>query len=298
MSQLAERIQKGRGGSGQEVAAGGPPQTVAGVIESMRGELAKALPRHITIDHFLRVALTEVRQTPRLAECSTPSLLGSLMTAARLGLEPGGPLGQFYLTPRKVKGQWTVVPIVGYQGLRDLAYRSGQVDSVQAVLVRDGDRFRRGADEARGIWFEWEPPGDLDDDDDQRPVRGVLAVARIKGAGTVWRYLTRSKIEERKARGSAGDSGPWATDWDEMASKTGLRALSKDLPKSAALAIASQVDEQVQEWRPGTPTAGALAAATDGPPPAPAEPAQQPDGEVPPEDVSVEDPPQEPEGWR
>lgn len=230
----------------QKIADAQPPErrTARDLLASMEGEFAKALPAHLPVERFMRLALTEVNQSSALAACTPQSLLGALVTAAQLGLEPGGPLGQFYLTPRKIKGVMQVVPIVGYQGLRDLAYRSGQVDSIQAVIVREGDVFRRGADADRGIWFEWEPAAD---DDDSRPMVGVLAVARIRGAGTVWRYLTRQRVLERRDRGSAGQNGPWASDFDAMALKTALRDLAKDLPKSTALAVATQVDETVQE---------------------------------------------------
>lgn len=271
MTDLANQIRQR-----QDVAAPGErPVTVAGLVESMRGELARALPAHLTVDRFMRLALTELRQNPRLAECSAPSLLGALMTAAQLGLEPGGPLGQFYLTPRRLKGAWAVVPIVGYQGLRDLAYRSGHVDSIQAEVIRQGDVFRRGADAERGFWFEWHPDEDGGED---RPLVGVLAIARIKGAGVVWRYLDKPTIDERRDRGSAGESGPWSSDYEAMARKTSLRELSKLLPKSTAVAVATTVDEQVQEWQPGAQARGALAIDAPAAPVVDGEPADGEDG--------------------
>ena len=239
--------------SQRRAASGGKPSSVFGALEQMKPQFARALPASVSVEQFMRLALNEVRSNPQLGTCTQESLMGALMVAARLNLEVGGPLGQFYLTVRHTgRGRErvaTVVPIIGYQGLRDLAYRSGQVDSIQSVLIREGDTFRHGANEQRGRWFEYEPSED--DDAEDAPWTGVLALARIKGGGVVWRRLTHKQVMARKAAGSAGDRGPWSQFEEAMAMKTGLRALSPDLPKSSALALAFRVDESPQEYRDG-----------------------------------------------
>lgn len=228
-----------------------PARTAGELVESMRGELAKALPEHVTVDTFLRLALTELRVNEALQRCTTSSLLGALMTAARLGLEPGGPLGQFYLTPRSVKRESgerlsVVVPIVGYEGLRDLAYRSGLVRVITSVVVREGDSFAQGASSERGRWFEWQPW----DSSSERPIIGVLGLAELSTGARVHRYLDMPQILARKARGAAGDKGPWGTDFEAMVLKTGIRALAHELPKSATFALALGADERVQTFTP------------------------------------------------
>lgn len=73
-------------------------KTIFDIIEAGKAQFAVALPKHLNSDRFTRIAITCVRQNPELAKCSVPSLLGSLMTIAQLGLEPGV-LGQCYLIP-------------------------------------------------------------------------------------------------------------------------------------------------------------------------------------------------------
>ena len=60
--------------------------------DKMKSQFAMALPKHIDTERFVRIALTCIRQNPKLAECSRESLLGALMTSSQLGLEPGGVL--------------------------------------------------------------------------------------------------------------------------------------------------------------------------------------------------------------
>jgi recombination protein RecT len=228
--------------------------TVFDLVQSMAAEFDKALPKHMPLETFMRVAVTEIRQNPDLQACTSTSLLGALMTAARLGLEVGGPLGHFYLTPRNVKNRATgqhekqVVPIVGYKGLRELATRAG-VGAVKAWVVYEGDTFAEGANSERGPYFEFrKAPGPVKG----RAEVGVIAVGRLPGGDVQHVYLTIDEVMERKARGAAGSSGPWGTDREAMIRKTALRALASELPQSTALAVATKADEQVQTFNPGT----------------------------------------------
>jgi recombination protein RecT len=231
--------------AGKQVQAG--RATAFDLVKSMETEFAKALPKHVPVEQFMRTAITELRQSPDLQQCSAESLLGAFLTAARLGLEVGGPMGEFYLTPRKVKGVPSVVPIVGYRGLLELARRSGRVGAVGADLVREGDIFEQGFDTTRGGKYTIHKPLDYEE---TRPILGVLAWAEV-GNTTQAKYMPMSKVMERKARGAAGDFGPWKTDLEAMIQKTGFRALAPSLPQSSGLALARQVDEQVQTFVPG-----------------------------------------------
>lgn len=228
-------------------AAPAERKTARDLIASMEGEFARALPATLKVDRFMRVAMTELRQTPELGACTAESLLGALVTAAQLGLEPGGPLGEYYLTPRTIKGQGrVVVPIIGYRGLLKLARRAIGDRQIAARIVREGDHYREAFSTERGFFAEWEPLGDKG----REPV-GVLAAASLPSGDRQHVFLTMAEVEDRKARGSAGDRGPWATDFEAMARKTGLRALASELPQSVELAYARRVDEAVQTYRPG-----------------------------------------------
>src|SRR5690606_27857822 len=71
---------------------------IQGLMEKYKGEIAKALPRHMTPDRMTRVALTCLRVNPKLAECDPLSFLGAIVQASSLGLEPGAQ-GHAYLVP-------------------------------------------------------------------------------------------------------------------------------------------------------------------------------------------------------
>ena len=216
--------------------------TIRDLVQAQQAAIETQLAGALNSAAFVRAAISVIAQSPQLQQATPASVLGGIMLAAQLKLEIGPALGHFYLTPRKEKGVQICLPIIGYQGYIELAYRSGRIEKIETFLVRDGDKFDHGANSERGRFFDWNPA----DYDETRAWTGVVAMAKIKGAGTVWAYLPREKVEAR--RPSYWDKGtPWQTNPEEMARKTGIRALAPYLPKSTDLGRAIEADEQKVE---------------------------------------------------
>lgn len=190
---------------------------------------------------FVRAALSEVAKSEALQHATAESVLGSIMLAAQLKLEIGSALGHFWLTPRKDHGVQVCVPIVGYQGLIELAYRSGRVGRVETFLVRKGDFFEYGANSERGRFFDWKPA----DREGKGEWTDAVVTAQILGGGVVWETLPREKVLARRPHG--WERGPWKTHEEEMARKTLVREVAPYLPKSTEFGLAVQVMRQVEE---------------------------------------------------
>lgn len=223
------RIQKRTDGPAQSAS-------LAGLLQDpkVQAQIQRALPRHVTPERMGRIVMTALRSTPKLAQCTPDSFLGCVMQTAQLGLEPNTPLGHSYLIPRNNRKTGTVecTVIVGYQGMIDLAQRSGRVSGIYAHAVREGDVFEY----ALGL----EPtlrhvPDDAADRED-KPITHVYAVARLKDADPVFVVLSRAQIAKRRGRSQAGNSGPWQTDFEAMCLKTAIRALWRWMPKSSEMA--------------------------------------------------------------
>jgi recombination protein RecT len=209
-------------------------KTILDLLDRQRPELEKLLGSVAASERFARVAMTELRRTPKLYECDPLSFLAALMLAAQLGLEPG-PLGHVYLVPFKSECTF----ILGYKGMVDLAYRSGLVKDVSTGLVHEGDQF---------AWREGTrpfvdhtpagPPG-------EREWTHAYAVARLKTGGTVFRVIFPEDVEKAKAHSQNADSpySPWVTELPAMIRKTAVRRLSPMLPQSPAFAQAMAADE-------------------------------------------------------
>lgn len=208
--------------------------TIKTFIESRKDALAVLIPKHLSADRLMKVALNSIHKTPLLQECTPSSLLGCVITAAELGLEPGGALGHAYLVP--FKEQCTL--IIGYRGFVDLMRRSGQLSTIRAVVVRERDEFtiKEGLEQV----IEHRPflrgdPG---------PLRFVYAVAKLKDGSYQADFMTRAQVEAVKARSHSSNNGPWVTDYEEMAKKTVIRRIAKLLPLSPETRDAVEKDDE------------------------------------------------------
>jgi recombination protein RecT len=222
-------MQNGNGNGGNAIQKIDQRQaTLKDLLTRALPSMKHVLPRHLTPERLVKVALAATGRTPKLLECTPASVLECVMQAAQLGLEPGGPLGHAYLVPY---GN-TCTLIVGYRGLIDLARRSGEIESIEARVVFERDEFRV----AYGLNPVLEHVPNLMSDPGQMIM--VYGIARLRGGGVQAEVMTRSQVEgirRRSKSGSRSDS-PWATDYDEMARKTVVRRLCKYLPLSVELA--------------------------------------------------------------
>jgi len=219
--------------------------------KGMQAQIAAALPKHVTAERMARVALTALRTTRDLDKCTTPSFLACVMQAAQLGLEVNTPLGHSWLIPRKAKGlkpdQRECTLMIGYQGLIDLARRSGQVLGIWAFPVYQGDAFKV----AYGLHpsVEHEPRFEaarIASKGQNNTLRYVYAAARLRdNDDPVFVVLTWSEVDGYRKRGASGQgfSTPWDTDYEAMALKTAVRRLYRWLPKSIEMARAQAMDE-------------------------------------------------------
>ena len=128
--------------STQTVAKKKAPQSIQDYITVMAPAIKAALPSVMTPERFSRITLSALSANPKLKECTPQSFLGAMMTAAQLGLEPNTPLGQAYLIPFRNHGRLECQFQLGYKGLIDLAYRSGEVSIIQAHTVYENDEFQ------------------------------------------------------------------------------------------------------------------------------------------------------------
>lgn len=184
--------------------------TLANLLKDRKDSIAQLVPKHLEPERLMRVAVNCVAKTPGLQKCSPTSLLQSVLVAAELGLEPGGALGHLYLVPFGT----VCTPIIGYRGLVELARRSGEVASVRAVVVYEKDRFRMTNGLEQTIDHEPYLDGDAG------ALKYVYCVIKLKDGGYIVEVMSKSQVDAIKARSKSGNSGPWVTDYNEMAKKT------------------------------------------------------------------------------
>lgn len=201
-------------------------------LKGRRAHMAAVAASHLDPERVTRIVLGCVARTPKLGQCTTASIVRSVMQSVELGLEPGSATGQAYLVPF---GQDCTL-VIGYRGLLDLMRRTGQVASVNAQAVYEGDEFEIAfgiEDTLRHI-----PKGDPD----PAKLIGAYAVVRFRDGSHQLGYMTRKQIDAIRSRSRAGNSGPWVTDYAEMARKTVLRNVAKWCPMSIEMSKAMAVE--------------------------------------------------------
>lgn len=205
--------------------------TLTQLIERMKPEIQRALPKHLSADKMARIATTVLRQTPALGRCTPESFLGALLTSAQLGLEPG-PLGEAYLVP--FGNVCTFIP--GYRGLVKLALQSPNVSKARARVVHENDEFSYafGLDEH----LDHTP---AQSGDPGKPTH-VYAFVKYTDGGSDFDVMTVDDVEKIRKRSKASGSGPWVTDWEAMAMKTVFKRLSKWMPLSTEFVSAVEMD--------------------------------------------------------
>lgn len=202
----------------------GERKTMQQYIKSMESEIAKALPAVITPERFTRMTLSAISVNPKLAECTPKSFLGAMMTAAQLGVEPNTALGQAYLIPFRNHGTMECQFQLGYKGLIDLAYRSGEVSIIQAHVVCENDEFsyELGMDPQ----LKHKPATK-----NRGKAIAYYAMFKTKDGGYGFEVMSMEDIQEHAKKYSKSyGSGPWQTNFDEMAKKTVLKKVLKYAP--------------------------------------------------------------------
>lgn len=212
----------------------GPP-SLAALVTQLKPELARALPRHVSVDRIARIAITALRRTRNLDQCTPESFLGALLTSAQLGLEVNTPAGEAYLIP--YKRECTLV--LGYQGIVKLFWQSPHAKHIDAQAVYERDEF----DYAYGLnpYLTHKPSTGPDRGD----VIYYYAVATLQNGGSAFVVLTPEQVKALR-NGKEGPSGDIADPMRWMERKTALKQVMKLLPKTVELTAALEADEKVR----------------------------------------------------
>lgn len=219
-----------------------------------------------------------------LQECDPGSIIASAAMAASLDLPIIGSLGQSCLVPYSGKAQFQIMA----RGFVQLALRSGQYKTMNAVKVHDGEIVSRNR-----------LTGEIDFNHDGKKSEKIVGFLFYFKLNTGFEKYTYMTVEECQAHGKkysksyGRDDSKWKTDFNAMALKTVVKqGLSKWGPLSTEMQKAIQFDQaavrddgtpeyidstaEAKDDKPAAPIAGPEAKEAEVVPPAeaPTPPAQ------------------------
>ncbi len=151
----------------------------------------------------------------------------AMLDCSSLGLEPDG--RRCHLIPYGSEVQL----IVDWKGLVELAKRSGEVVSWKAETVKENDVFE---------WQTGEISHSINWREDRGKLQAVYSIAKLSNGEIDTEVMTLAEVEAIRKRSKAGGSGPWVTDFEEMAKKTVIRRHSKRLTLSPEFHQALEID--------------------------------------------------------
>lgn len=190
-------------------------------IEEIRGSLTKmvpqfkmALPSHITPEKFMRVVVTAVQLDNKLLSANRQSLYSAAMAAAQDGLLPDKKEG--VITTYGDQAVW--MPMVG--GMCKKARNSGEISTIDAVVVYENDEYEAWTDEKGSHFKHVKARGDRGN------AQLTYAYAITKDGGFFFEEIDEKQMSEieKKSKTPTIWKGPFK---DEQRRKSALRRLLK-----------------------------------------------------------------------
>lgn len=204
-------------------------------------DLISLMGGEMQVKKEISFAIQACNANSMLANVNQASIAKAIYNVAITGLSLNPVHKLAYLVPKKIAGQWEAVLFPSYQGLVKLITDAGIVSRIEAHPVYEGDEF----DYSLGLetTLSHKPKGI------SRNLMAVYAIAVMKDGSKQVEVMWRSEVDEIMMRSDSGKNGtgPWKTDYNEMARKTVLRRIYKYLPKSVVsdkIAEAIALDEQ------------------------------------------------------
>ncbi len=232
----------------QMQAQGGARKSMQALVQSMMPQIQKALPSVLTGERFARMVLTALSSTPQLSECTPQSFMGAMMQAAQLGVEPNTPLGQAYLIPYRNHGRLECQFQLGYKGLIDLAYRSGEITDVTAHEVHENDEFEYEL----GLTPKLRHVPALKD---RGRVTMYYAIWHTKAGGYGFEVMSVEDIQKHAkaySQSYSSNYSPWTKNFDAMAKKTVLKQALKYAPLKTEFVRGVSADGTVKSFTKDT----------------------------------------------
>lgn len=166
---------------------------------------------------YIYSVIVAVSANQDLQKCTPQSIFRSAARAATLGLSCDPALGQAHLVP--FKDEATLIP--GWRGIRDMAYRTGQVAMINVGFLAEGQEWIE--DQLTGkSRIEGKP-------ESANPI-GYFAYLKTLSGREHTLYMSIDEIidhKEKYAKGYQRSQSAWNTDFEKMAKKTVLSQLLK-----------------------------------------------------------------------
>jgi len=181
--------------------------------------VSEALPSDFNKYRFLQNMVSVYKASDFLLQCNQKEVLTEGLKAAYLGLDFMNK--ECWLVPYGGRVQFQL----GFKGACKFIkkYSIRPIQDIYAKAVRKGDEFEYGDDDGKQ-YVHWKPiPFNGAD------IVGVYACIQFKDGGVLYEVMSKEEVDKIRRRSKASGSGPWVTDYEQMALKTVLKRICKNV---------------------------------------------------------------------
>ena len=225
-------------------------QNLQTLFEQKKGALSSVLPKHLTSERVIKIALSAISRNPLLLECTQMSILHAVMFSCQYGLEIGGPLRHAHLVPffnSKIKRREAIF-IPGYEGIAHLVRKSEKIINVHPYVVHANDKFSMKIGTEAEIEHIPAITGELGE------IIGYYSLATWVTGQRDFEFMTKAQVDKIKDQAMANkankDVGPWIEHEEQMGRKTVLKRHCHYLPLTKEAASAVEYDNRIEVGNP------------------------------------------------
>lgn len=180
-------------------------------------KISSVMASNMDARKITQVALLSINKTPKLAECSIPSLLQCIMDSAKLGLEPDG--REAHLIPYGAVCQFQP----DWKGIGKLLRQSGEIRYFNTSVVYQNDEFRVVKGAKPDLIHE---PATSN----RGEAIGAYSIVVFNNGFIDPEWMEKDEIESIRKGSPSANSPAWKNTWGEMARKVVFKRHSKRLP--------------------------------------------------------------------
>lgn len=189
-------------------------------LDASLAGVKEALPGDFNQYRFLNNTVAVYKGNPDLQKYNQNEVLTCSLQAAYLGLDFMNK--EAYIVPYGSHVQFQL----GYKGACKFVkkYSIRPMSDIYAKEVRKGDSLEYGINEKNEPYLIWKPIPFNDEE-----IIGVFAVAFFKDGGMLYEVMSKADVDKIRRVSKCGQSGPWKDYYGEMAKKTVLKKLAKNI---------------------------------------------------------------------
>ena len=191
------------------------------VLKNRESELRSIAPKYVNVKRVMALAIEAKQRNPLLAKCTPLSVVNFCMKMAETGTDRIG-AGGLWAVPfwNKKENAYDMTPLPDWRLLIEKARRAKVIKHATAEIVCEKDVF----DYEFGLnpFLKHKPAkkerGDL---------IAVYCIVTLPDGCKEFTVMSKEEVDAIRGRSKASNSGPWVTDYNEMAKKTVIKRALK-----------------------------------------------------------------------